>query len=248
MFRSLALVVMCVMSFPAVSLGQIVYPIEPEGFVAPVVGNGRPVERVDAPVHWVLQAPNANCRLGLDAVPDMAGALFPPDDAYYMLLKPTDCGPCSLVALLNVHVMLEFRKLCSVPIQISVFNSFNDVCPRPEPAQRLFGAWDTTLTPTDYGFQEFVIPLPEGWKLVRNSFLAIKFVGGDDSCSATNESPRIAMHEGCPRCVAYNGYSTTIEDVCQSGVGLPIMSAEVGECVFTPVVRKSWGSVKVLYR
>jgi hypothetical protein len=152
------------------------------------------------------------------------------------------------VALVNVHFMLEFRKLCAVPISISVFKSFGDVCPRPDPGQRLFGAFDTLVTPTEIGFQEFIVPLPAGWKLTAESFVALSFTGGPDSCSATDESPRIALREGCPHCLAYEGFSGTIEDVCSSGVGVPILSAEVGECVVTPVLHRSWGSVKVLYR
>jgi len=243
MFRRFAPVVMAsLMLAPAASFAKDTFPVPPEG-------PPRRYETVDAPVHFEPHAPNGtSCRLGIDAVPDLAGELFPPDDVYYMLMQPTSCGPCSLVSLVNVHVMLEFRKLCAVPIRISVFNAFGSPCPRPDPAQRLFGAFDTLVTPGDYGYQEFIVPLPEGWKLTAPAFLSIQFTGGPDSCSATDESPRLAFREGCPHCVAYNGFSDSIDDVCSTGVGLPVMSAEVSECVFTPVLRRSWGAVKVLYR
>lgn len=201
----------------------------------------------ETPVHRVAEVAGT-CALGTVGEPAQLGDLYPPDDIYLTLIRPTTCGACSVTALSNVHLWLEFRKVCSVPVAISVVRAFGTTCLQPDQGQILFPAFSTVLTATEEGVQEFVVPVPAEWRLDQDAFLAVHFTAETDSCSLEGEQPRIALRAGCPRCVAYENFSGSTEDVCQFGVGLPLMSVDVSECVPTPVARRSWGTLKMRYR
>ena len=201
----------------------------------------------NTPVH---RAPSVlgTCVLGTVGAPELLGDLFPPNDIYFMLIRPTTCGPCSVTVLSNVHVWLNFRKPCSVPVSISVVRAFGSPCMQPDEGQILFPAFPTLLTATDIGTQEFVVAVPAEWRLDTDAFLAVNFTSETDSCSLAGEQPRIALVAGCPHCVAYERVFGETGDVCQSGAGLPLISVDVSECVPTPTLRRSWGTLKLRYR
>jgi len=200
------------------------------------------------PVHRAVQL-MGTCALGTVGEPELIGDLYPPDDTYFMLIRPTTCGPCSVTVLSNVRVWLEFRKPCSVPVTIGVVRSFGSPCMLPDPGQIVFPAFATVLTATETGAQEFLIPVPAEWRLDADAFLAVNFTAETDTCSSEEERPRIALKDGCPRCVAYESFSaSTPEDVCQFGAGLPLLSVDVSECIPTPLRPRSWGTLKIKYR
>lgn len=201
----------------------------------------------NTPVHRAAQVAGT-CALGTLGEPAQLGDLFPPDDIYLTLIRPTTCGACSVTALSNVHLWIEFRKPCAVPVAISVVRAFGTTCLQPDQGQIVFPAISSVLTATETGVTEFVVPVPVEWRLTADAFLAVHFNSETDSCSAEGEQPRIALRSGCPRCVAYENFSGSTDDVCEFGVGLPIMSVDVSECVPTPVGRRSWGSLKLFYR
>jgi len=188
------------------------------------------------------------CQLGIVGTAGLENALFPPDDAYYVLLKPSTCGQCSLAALANVHVTLVFTKPCALPVRIGAVKPFGTTCPVPDVSQPLFTPIDTTLSSADPGVQEFIIPVPADWKLVADAFVSVAFVAVTDSCSADADQPQLALREGCVPCTAFEDLSGSMADVCPNAAGLPLISADVAECVSTPVRSRSWGGVKILYR
>lgn len=218
-------------------------------FAIPASSAPRHVEVLPAntPIYRVADVAGT-CALGTVGEPAQVGVLYPPDDTYLTLIRPTTCGSCSVTALSNVRLSLEFRKVCSVPVAISVVRAFGTTCPQPDQGQVVFPAFSAVLTPTEIGVTEFVVPVPIEWRLDADAFLAVHFNSETDSCSAEGEQPRIALRAGCPRCIAYENFAGSTEDVCESGVGLPLMSVDVSECVPTPVARRSWGSLKIRYR
>jgi len=203
----------------------------------------------DTPIRPGIGAAMAvTCTLGTVGDPDLLTELFPPDDVYYQLIRPTGCGACSVTVLSSVHVWLEFRKPCAVPVSIGVVKVFGTSCPRPDPGQIVFPFLEATLEGTEIGVQEFIVPVPAEWRLSADAFVAVKFATELDTCSVTGEKPRIALNPECPSCTAYNGYAGEIEDVCQFGAGLPLISVDVSECIPTPALPRSWGSLKLFYR
>src|SRR5689334_4516460 len=49
------------------------------------------------------------CQLGVTGTVSLVGDIFPPDDVYYVLLKPSLCVACSSqTAITNVHIQLNF--------------------------------------------------------------------------------------------------------------------------------------------
>jgi hypothetical protein len=186
------------------------------------------------------------CQLGIVGSTVYLADLYPPDDAYYMLLDPTTCGACSLTTLANVHVSLEFRSSCSLRVWVSLVPIAGTTCPLPDALHPLVPSIDTTLT-ADPGVTEFVIPVPATWKLNGRSFLAVGFPAFTDSCSSPSDQPRLSETDGCEGCTSYERFEGTYSDVCDGG-SIPLISAEIAECQLTPTLRQSWGSIKVLYR
>jgi hypothetical protein len=188
------------------------------------------------------------CRLGVTGEPELVANIYPPDDVYYVLLRPSTCGPCSGVTLSAVRIWLEFQIPCSVPMGISVVKAVGDGCLRPDPGQVLYAAYDTTVRSIEEGIPEYVVPLPPDWKITEDAFIAIHFNAEVDSCDAEEEKPRLSLRPGCQSCTAYEGLFSTIEDVCQFGSAMPLISVDVAECVVTPTLTRTWGSLKTLYR
>src|SRR5438876_4002567 len=215
---ALALTFASVLSLPVAqaAAAQRVAPIPP----------GTPLHRA-----WPV-TPAVACSLGVVGAPALESALYPPDDVYYMLLKPSTCGQCSLTALANVHVTLVFPKPCAMRVAIGVVRAFGSTCLVPDVGQVLFGPVDTTLAASETDStaypvtQEFVIPVPSDWKLLGNAFASVAFPAVPDSCSAADQ-PQLALRDGCAACVCYEDFGGSIGDVCPGAAGLPLISADV---------------------
>lgn len=66
-------------------------------------------------------AEDPSCSLGAPGPPVTAiPYIIPPDDAYFTLLSPSQCSACEgseALSLHSAHVVLLFRRACSIPIQ-----------------------------------------------------------------------------------------------------------------------------------
>ena len=230
---ALALIVLGVLLIPATALSasRTVEPVPPEMPVRPDPG-------------VVVAA--VTCTLGTTGNAAFLTDVYPPDDGYYTLIRPASCGACSVTVMSAIHVWMEFRVPCALPVLFSVAKSFGTTCRQPDPGQILFPAFRATLTAPEEGLHEFVVPVPSTWRLDQDAFLFVKFDTEVAACSDP-DLPRLVLRSGCPRCVAYEQFGG-IEDVCQSGVGIPLIHADVTECIPTPALPSSWGSLKLLYR
>jgi hypothetical protein len=198
------------------------------------------------PVHPGGPVTDGVCQLGIIGSTAFVADLYPGDETYYMLLDPSACGACSLTTLANVHISLEFRVPCAMQVSIGMVPMTGTACPLPDAAHAMFPSIDTTLT-ANPGVTEFIVPVPATWKLTGRAFLAVRFPAQTDSCSGQDDQPRLAERAGCPRCTSYEGFAGTFSDVCDGG-GIPLISADIAECLLTPTLPRSWGSLKVLYR
>jgi hypothetical protein len=197
------------------------------------------------PLHLQPAGGGEPCLLGITGAPTNVGDLFPPDDTYYMKLGLTDCGSCSVVVLSRARIQLEFRTPCTVPVEISVVRAFGTSCLEPDRFQVLHGPVAASLTGEEEGVTDFAVDLPPSWRLEANTFLAVTFTAAVDTCS-DEVAPRLAMRAGCDACTAYDVFG---DDVCSFGApAIPLIAAELGECVVTPVLRRSWGATKLRYR
>ena len=210
---------------------------------------GRTVVPLDprTPIHRTAVVPGGEpCVLGVSGSATNVGDLFPPDDTYYMRLGLTECGSCSVVVLSRARIQLEFRTPCTVPVAFRVVKSGGTSCPEPDRFQTLYGPFAASLTGEEEGVFEFAVDLPANWRLEEDAFLAVDFVAVVDSCSSSSDAPRLAMTAGCTPCTSYDVFG---DDVCSFGApAIPLIGVEVGECIVTPVVRRSWGSTKLRYR
>lgn len=214
---------------------------------APLQAAERPIHPLapGTPFHPQPAVGGEPCLLGITGTPTNVGNLFPPDDTYYMRLGLTDCGSCSVVVLSRARIQLEFRAPCTVPVEISVVKASGTSCLEPDRFQVLHGPIAANLTAEEEGVVDFAVDLPPSWRLEDHAFLAVNFVAEVDSCSG-DVAPRLAMRAGCDACTAYDVFG---DDVCSFGApAIPLIAAELGECVVTPVVRRSWGATKLRYR
>jgi len=216
----------------------------------PLLAAERVIEPLDprTPLHLAAPAEEifGTCALGITGTPSNVSELFPPDDTYYMRLSPSECGSCSVVVLSRVRIQLEFRTPCTVPVEVRMVKSSGTGCLAPDRFQAVQGPVAADLTATDEGVTEFLIDLPTTWRIDTDTFLAVDFVAEVDSCSAEGLKPRLAMRAICTSCTSYDVFG---DDVCSFGApAIPLIAAEVGECIVTPVVRRSWGSTKLRYR
>ena len=200
----------------------------------------------DTPQHRAGSLSPPGCILGVQGSPGLLVDLFPGDDAYFTLLRPSICGACSLTTLANVHIWLEFRNACTAPVSITCVKVGGTTCPFPDLAHPLFVSVDTALV-GDAGINEFIVPVPSNWKLLDNAFLCVRFTAADSNCNLNTNAPRLVERVGCVRCESYGYGAGMLSDTCD-GAGAPLLSAEISECVLTPARPRSWGSLKILYR
>jgi len=191
------------------------------------------------------------CQSGVVAgTPDVLGDLFPPNDTYFTLIHPTQCSSCSLATLTSAHIMMQFHRECSIPVEITVLAAVGTTCLQPDFVHVLCPTFATTI---DGGVSvdpsDFAIALPSGCQISQDAFLCVNFVASTDSCSADADQPQIGIRAGCPHCQSYENIDGGgLEDVCQFGVGQPIMYVDIGQCVLTPALKRSWGTLRILYR
>lgn len=195
----------------------------------------------------VLLAPardmDATCVLG-ETRPGVYSVnyLLPPDDAYYTLLRRSECTACagpSGVYLSTAHVRLYFPTACTQKVAVSVVVAAGDSsCPVPNPALVYCPPIEYDLTPPATGIYDFSLPLPADCGILGTAFLCINFVEPGTGCSTTTTVPRLVTTDNCLTCRSYNIYRGGADELCALAFpGNPVMSVSVDACApsFTAV-------------
>ncbi len=144
--------------------------------------------------------------------------ILPPDDSYYMLARPSTCGPCSAlpgVWVSAVQVTLEFRVPCSQPVEVSVVSAVADTaCAPPHPPRVLRGPVSSMLTAVTPGIHNFSVPLEGGVALLKDTYLRVTFPTDGAGCTAEGTRPRLVTSSSCNLCLGWNFYSDFSDDLC----------------------------------
>jgi hypothetical protein len=218
---------------------------------APYVG-GTPIQ-IDLSARPVT---NLVCELGvLDPPAFIVNYLLPPDDAYYTLIRPSDCTACTGpggVEVLNINVLLNFPVACTQPVAISVVRAGGDpACRTPIPTDVLCGPIGYNLAPGAAGNFQFTMPLLAGCCITDDAFIVVNFTAAGAGCATSATRPRLITSNVCNACVSYNIYPGGGPDDLCTDIGFPgnpNMWAEVDCCNVVPTDRQSWGRMKMLYR
>jgi len=201
------------------------------------------------------------CNLGYSGPPVSSTVyIIPPNDQFYTLLTPGQCAACAgadAARLNRVHVVLNFRRACTIPIQYSIVaNGGTPECPSPNPGAQLCLTQSASLTAAAPGAYDFPLTLPDSCKFSGSAFLAINFVSFPSACNNPNidlligTTPMLVLINTCSVCNSYNIFETETDDLCLEPDALngnPMMYAEAWSC-FVPTLKRSWGSLKIRYQ
>jgi len=208
-------------------------------------------------------APSAACQSGILSWPEVIFAyIIPPDDRYYLLLKPEDCPTCGPGgrAYTLAHIRVSFpaeQGPCSIPVRVSITPAEDpdgDGCFTPAPFAAPLcpetryviddrGAFDTCL--------DYALPIASGCCVSGPVFLTVAF----DQGTCPYPVPRICGPRDCVLCRQFNWYpgiGPPGDDLCAAvgpyGYGGLDMWADSECCSPTPNTSRSWGRLKTLYR
>ncbi len=193
---------------------------------------------------------------------------FHEGDTYwtYIELRPDSCAGCGanhFGRLSVAHLALYFPFAPeTVVVNVSVVASVPLPCHEPDfrdayavicPAFQ-----DTLICAVPQSILDFAIPVPQGCVInippaqpgtvpTGPAFLGFEFVSASDETPLNK--PQIAVEAAAIPCISWNPVAYIDYDIVREyGVGNPVMYAEVSQCESTPVRRKSWGELKLLYR
>jgi hypothetical protein len=197
-----------------------------------------------------LESMNPICTLGVIGPASFPMFyLYPPEDQYYTLIDPAQCG-CqgSGGALLSTaHVMLDFPEACTIPVRVGIVAAdlSNPECPAPIMGQYLCPPVDQDLSVTEAGQYDFALPLGAVCCITQKAFLMITFVTGGD-CGSW---PGLMIDTAVCGCVSYNAWPDgELYDLCGTLPGSPVMYVEAGCCGEVSTTPQSWGHIKAMYR
>jgi len=222
------------------------------------VGMAKPSSTVS---HVPTINPNAAppiCTLGIVGPPANAFAyVLPPDDEYFTLLDPSNCGACAGGYKADlVHLQLYFTEPCSIPVTISLVPAYNNGgCFTPNPFDPpICGPVQVVLDDAGFTNQcvDYGITMPANCCFSGPVFLKVVFDQG--SCQAGR--PAFCGPAGpCVNCQQWNYYPATSapgDELCSalggSGYTGFIMNADISCCPVVPTLPGSWGKVKTIYR
>jgi len=196
-----------------------------------------------------------------------------PDDRYFTLFVPDSCTDTCMgrnTALIKMaHMRLFFSAACTLKVATSIVGvTGTESCFQPDESNLLCSTGDTTTIvagPADVNqVREFTFTFPETCKVVGRAFLCFDFNSiSPDGCADGNQPPytrpavvALLVYHQCASCNSWKYFSspTRTIDLCGSdpghpgASGSPDMWVDVAKCSITPVVRKSWGQVKAIYR
>ncbi len=171
--------------------------------------------------------------------------VLPPNDSYLTLLEPDSCGVHDM-RLSTVHARLYFQVPCTQTFAVSIVAAIVDTCLRPDPDQVLCGPMIVDYASTT-GTQDVTFDLPSGCAIDGPAFLNISFVELEPGCADLGTRPALVTSNECQPCSSYNFYPAAQVDVCAVPLpGRPIMYVEAESTV--PVLRSTWGAVRIRYR
>jgi len=195
------------------------------------------------------------CNLGVSTgAAYIVNYLLPPDDAYYTLLDPAQCGCAANAVQLNgAHLLLNFQAACDQPVRVRVVGAVTTApgCLAPDPGTTLCGPVFYDLLPGAAGNFQFNLPLPAGCCVQSAVFLEIDFTTAGAGCDQYATRPRLITTATCDPCTSWNIFPGGEDDLCDPSLGLPgnpVMWADGACCAATPTEHGSWGRVKILYR
>src|SRR5438093_2414784 len=156
-----------------------------------------------------------SCNAGeTDQPGTIADFIYPPDDAYYTLLRVSDCAACSTAdtALFRrVHVAVETRANCPMPLRISVVGAGGpENCPTPDLATVLYPPESFDLIPPSNGTNDYVFTLAQQVAIVRLAFLVINFsdTSATAGCNDSTRRARLPLSDAdCVFCKSYNDFT-----------------------------------------
>ncbi|HKQ57483.1 MAG TPA: hypothetical protein VJY35_06415 [Candidatus Eisenbacteria bacterium] len=206
-------------------------------------------------------ATNAACSMGVLPPPGTAfGYILPPDDIYYTLLDPANCGACHENGrlLTTAHVLLYFTEPCQIPVSVSITPAFDnepDGCFTPNPFAPPLCA-PVQYVVNDGGVLnqcvQYDLPITSACCVNGKAFLTLEFDQG--TCGSGRPAFCATGAGACVNCVQYNFYPGATfpgDDICAvigSQVGVINMWADSDCCDPTPTLPGSWGLLKTLYR
>jgi len=227
---------------------------------------------VRLPAYPVAPRPHGvGCQLGQPGPGlEISRWICPPGDRYFTLLVPDSCTDTCMgrnTSLIKMaHMRLFFADSCSIRVVTSIVGIAGTAsCLQPNESNVLCSAGDTTtITGDENQVKEFTFTFPETCKVVGEAFLCFAFQSiSPDGCADGNQPPytrpavvALLVYHQCASCNSwkYSSSPTRTIDLCGSdpghpgASGSPDMWVDVAACSTTPVVRKSWGQVKAIYR
>ena len=197
------------------------------------------------------------CQLGI--LPPSANAygyILPPDDGYYTLMDPANCGACPAAYRATVaHTELFFTGACQIPVTVGLVAaqelqpgcwSPNPFAPLCAPASYVVNDGGQLNTCVDYA-----LALDPSCCFQGKAFLLIEF----DQGTCPTSRPAFCGPASCSNCTQYNfypGVGAPGDDLCAVltpfGLTGNVMYADVECCGPTPTMPGSWGKLKTMYR
>ena len=162
-----------------------------------------------------------------------------------------NCPPSGLVEARQVSFATRAFTNCNIIVEVSIVAAKGTDCLMPDTTQVLDGPFSYPVAITPTVGEVHSIPLPEGWCLNRDAFVLIRFVG-IDGCVTSKGS--VALDRANTSCVSCDEWATAINwsatpvDLCTVFPSPIWIQLDTECCGATPALRRSWGSLKTLYR
>jgi len=194
----------------------------------------------------------ATCSVGETRVLGAVNGSFglSPGLTYYTLLDPASCSACSGgVMLRSVSFRVRTNTVCSFPVEVSIVGARSGPgCREPDPAAVRCGPVAADIAPPSTANDFASVPLPGDCCIDQVAFLRIRLVS-TGTCTGLDPFWGFASFNTCVDCRSFIELPPSPPfDACTQGFGNPLQWVEADCCSSTPVLRGSWGQLKVLYR
>jgi hypothetical protein len=179
------------------------------------------------------------CQLGQAGPPvDIQPFVFPPDDQYFTLINPADCGCGGNSQVVAAHMVLNWPVNCSMDVDVSVVGAevLSPGCLAPVATAVLCPPTRITIDGSGGPVKEHVFPL-SNCCISGPAFLSITFVTQGTCISGA--FPELATTNNPVACQSYNLYpgDPEIRDIVgfYGFQGNPVMWVEADCCTGGPV-------------
>jgi len=166
--------------------------------------------------------------------------ILPPDDAYHVRVRGSECADCSGAAgvwVSAVHVLLEFRVACRQPVEVAIVGPATDLdCAPPDGQRMLCAPVAQTLEAAAPGVHEFVVPLGGPVALGHDNYLRIRFTADGAGCTEAGTRPRLVTDASPIACVGWNERDGAVTDLTELAYpGEPLLWAVADSCLSAAV-------------